>query len=265
MAEITECYEILGCSYGESLGSVKKKFINLSLIHHPDKGGEKEFFDVICNSYKTIRRIRRNELFPEENINYIIDEDFHNDTVISKEEFTKMVKEIEANLSAGYNDYNHNVESVKESVYDPFDIHKVSDEFCSFTGTVKSFQDSEGINYSGRDTDSKQYYGLVEYGKFGIKNDNKGGLEGYDLGCVFSGLSVDPPPRDDNFDEVDYDKILNDVLLSRDNQLGSIIDGYEKSIDNFDKFFEEEHTRYLLECQFESNSNKILSRLNIGN
>src|SRR5579862_5666228 len=48
-------YEVLGISFGASLKEIRKKYIQLSLIHHPDRpGGDAEKFKEIDDAYKNL-------------------------------------------------------------------------------------------------------------------------------------------------------------------------------------------------------------------
>lgn len=67
---VGDYYEILGCTFGAPFSEVKKSFMKLSLVHHPDKGGDKDFFDLICTAFKTIRTFRGIGNCPEEDIPY---------------------------------------------------------------------------------------------------------------------------------------------------------------------------------------------------
>ena len=265
MSEITECYELLGCRYGENLRSVKKKFIELSLIHHPDKGGEKEFFDEICKAYRRIREIRKFESFPDENIDYKINEDIENDTVVSKEEFLEFVKGIEANLSEGYNDYNRNidfdVDLSKKMEYNPNDVQvEYSEEHDPKKRKIpgRDPNNIDAINYSGRDTDSKQYFGLVKYGELGTLGKGKGGVECYDLGSVFGGLSVDPPPSNDSMESVD--SLMEKKIAER----GNVTHQPPLSSSDIEEHFEKSHVEYLDKCRDEFMSNMLYKQKMLG-
>lgn len=262
MSEITECYEVLGCRYGESIKNIKKKFIELSLIHHPDKGGEKEFFDVICSAYKTIRRIRRDERFPDDDIKYLIGDDYENVREFTEDEFNSMVVEAEANLSPGYNEFSSGVlfdiDLSKEFLYDPNDIVVGNfDENCC--GGKNEHRDpnnlSPNINYTGRDTDSSQYYGLVEYGKFDNATQGKTSLQGHDLGNVFCGISLDPPPRLEHVDSGKLDMDLERLIEDREN--------FSVEYPKFCKSFEEINNRYLVDCAVEANINRMKSMMRL--
>lgn len=260
MSEITECYEVLGCRYGESIKNIKKKFIELSLIHHPDKGGEKEFFDVICSAYKTVRRIRRDERFPDDDIKYLIGEDYETARELTQQEFDSMINEAEANLSPGYNDFSSSpmfdINLSNEFVYDPYDIPvNFKEQDRKSENEERSPNNlSPGINYTGRDTDSSQYYGLVEYGKFDTQTQGKTNLQGHDLGNVFSGISLEPPPKLDTEDGYDFEGSLDRLIIEREKDQ---FDTPKTSIGDMNKHFEDSHNKYLLDCDVENNINMM--------
>lgn len=47
-------YAILGVEKDSSSKQIKKKYYDLSKIHHPDKGGDPVNFDIICEAYKVL-------------------------------------------------------------------------------------------------------------------------------------------------------------------------------------------------------------------
>jgi len=50
----TNYYQILGVSPGATLKEIRKKYIQLALIHHPDKGGDATKFQEIDEAYKRL-------------------------------------------------------------------------------------------------------------------------------------------------------------------------------------------------------------------
>lgn len=51
---MTNCYEILGVENGASDDEIKKAYRKLSLIHHPDRGGDTNKFQEINSAYETL-------------------------------------------------------------------------------------------------------------------------------------------------------------------------------------------------------------------
>jgi curved DNA-binding protein CbpA len=47
-------YDILGVSKTSSQEEIKKKYRELSKMHHPDKGGDEEMFKKINEAYSTL-------------------------------------------------------------------------------------------------------------------------------------------------------------------------------------------------------------------
>ena len=47
-------YQILEVSSASSEKEIKKSYYNLSKIHHPDKGGDSELFNEICEAYEVL-------------------------------------------------------------------------------------------------------------------------------------------------------------------------------------------------------------------
>lgn len=48
-------YEILGVRQGATKEEIKKAYLRLAHIHHPDKGGSEEKFKEITNAYNQIK------------------------------------------------------------------------------------------------------------------------------------------------------------------------------------------------------------------
>jgi hypothetical protein len=297
--DIHNCYDNLGVRYGESEVNLKKKFIELSKIHHPDKGGDKAFFDVICQSYRKIKRLRRSSEFPVENAEYVIGEDLENDTVMTQQEFLVKVKSVKSAFTPGYNEYatrtvNKSVEkdNLGGEVYNPNYFNGRSKDS---DGVKMTPQTKESINYTGRVVDSTQYFGIVEYGKFGSVGSNKGAVEGYDLGNSFSGVSMEPPKDNCPLDSVsqmrkfqnDRDALDNELHLNNleiikenkriqeikiENRINELVvpkktgwgDEYIASSKKRafcknprDEFFDKRNEDHTLECDIEYQTNKI--------
>lgn len=241
MSEITEYYELLGCQYGESLGSVKKKFMSLAIRFHPDKGGDKCMFDLICNAYKKIREIRKFEDCPKEDVKYANDlEVTFNEKYLDNENYIT-VKSIEKRLSAGYDDFSGRVakefqnglkEHSKEHrdlinygnfEYDPNDID-IKHETPTMVSKNSSKYDKnvDDINYEGRDTDVTNYFNrfsnkVVEYGKFDTTFGSKGTtLGGYDLGNALAPVKIINEALDNQEDFEPVEDLLENCLEERE-------------------------------------------------
>jgi len=58
--EFKEALEVLGILSYSSANEVKKRYLKLSKIYHPDKGGDKEKFEKINKAYKIINEYIKN-------------------------------------------------------------------------------------------------------------------------------------------------------------------------------------------------------------
>lgn len=262
MSEITECYEILGCQYGDSIPSIKARFMKLCLEFHPDKGGDKDFFDLICKSYKTIRRIRRDERMPRENIKYKIEEEFKTGECNNKSIEQMIYDNGLLNGNPGYDQFTKKILSKypkprKHVSYDPNDLGNL--EFKGFKTesghSIVQSNLSPDINYSGRTTDSKQYFGIVEYGKFGTKFGGKSDIEGYDLGQSYNETNVIYETLD-NDNRPDVDDILQQTLQERELQDQDFSSIKPLSDSTRNKIFDEENQKFTLETQKAFDENK---------
>ena len=48
-----DAYDILGIQQNSTENEIKKAYKDLSLVHHPDKGGDIELFSIINKAYRT--------------------------------------------------------------------------------------------------------------------------------------------------------------------------------------------------------------------
>lgn len=276
MSEITEYYELLGCQYGESLTSVKKKFMKLAMEFHPDKGGDKYMFDLICNAYKKIRQIRKFENCPKENIEYL------NDIEVTKENILYIdVKDIEKKLSAGYDDFSGRIAkefknglreyskeydkiiSSENFEYDPNDItikHETPTMISSQSGSSSYNKNVDNINYEGRDTDVTNYFNrfsnkIVEYGKFDTTFGSKGTtLEGWDIGNALAPVKVINEPLDNETDFETVDNLLEEQLEKRE-ELDNIIGRNNSNViteNQRNRHFDIKNENYTMELQKKS-------------
>ena len=52
-------YEVLGLAKGASMDEVKKAYKKLALLHHPDKGGDPEYFKRIVRAKEELLEAKR--------------------------------------------------------------------------------------------------------------------------------------------------------------------------------------------------------------
>lgn len=92
--DIEEAYGLLGLQSKDGGQAARKRFLRLALIHHPDKGGDKELMQKITKAYKSIQK------YEEEKRNYF-DEFLDAETKAKLEELRRQLhlqKEINKKL-----------------------------------------------------------------------------------------------------------------------------------------------------------------------
>ena len=67
--ELFDPYEVLGISDKANIEEIKQSYKDLSLIHHPDKGGNEEIFSIINKAYR-IAIMRVESVKPKEKIEH---------------------------------------------------------------------------------------------------------------------------------------------------------------------------------------------------
>lgn len=55
-SDLRKAYLILGLEEGTSVDVCKKEYRRLSLIHHPDRGGDAEKFSQLTDAFETIKQ-----------------------------------------------------------------------------------------------------------------------------------------------------------------------------------------------------------------
>lgn len=114
MTSVGDYYEILGCAVGVPFAEVKKSFMQLSLVHHPDKGGDKDFFDLICTAFKTIRNFRGTEGRYVEDIPYELEKYLRDN--VQDMTLTEPNNNIPV-YTDGYSEFNNNRYSDRYTTY----------------------------------------------------------------------------------------------------------------------------------------------------
>ena len=56
---LVNAYKILGCTQNHSIDDVKNQFKRLALVYHPDKGGDRQIFNNIVDSFKLVFRHKK--------------------------------------------------------------------------------------------------------------------------------------------------------------------------------------------------------------
>ena len=59
--KLNVAYRILGVNHDATLTEVRENFKKLVLMHHPDKGGKREIFNMIKNAYNYVYIVKQNE------------------------------------------------------------------------------------------------------------------------------------------------------------------------------------------------------------
>lgn len=143
-------YKLFGININSTLRELKKAYYCLSLLCHPDKGGDKEDMDIIHKAYKYVKEQLQNN-----NCSITYEE--------AEEEFERFCKEQESlpppfskiyeEASEFIHDFNRKFEQLNKDIYTPF-----SDGY----GQFMDISDSVDINNYECKYSNKQYKDAIE-------------------------------------------------------------------------------------------------------